>query len=51
MAPGERGMVGALMFEPEVFRNQMYCIEKLLEILLGLFGATRGAARIFLRGG
>jgi len=27
------------MFEPEVFRKQMYCIEKVLLTLLGLFDA------------
>jgi len=27
------------MFEPEVFRKQIYCIEKILVALLGLFGA------------
>jgi len=28
MAPGARNMFGASMFEPEVFRKQMYCIEE-----------------------
>ena len=28
MAPGERNKFGAHMFEPEVFRKQMYCFEK-----------------------
>jgi len=28
MAPGARSKFGAPMFEPEVFRKQMYCIEK-----------------------
>jgi len=28
MAPGERNKFGAPMFEPEVFRKQMYCFEK-----------------------
>jgi len=27
------------MFEPELFRKQMYCIEEILVALLGLFGA------------
>jgi len=27
MAPGARHKFGAPMFEPEVFRKQMYCIE------------------------
>jgi len=28
MAPGARNMFGAHMFEPEVFRKQMYCFGK-----------------------
>jgi len=28
MAPGARSKFGAPMFEPEVFRKQMYCIEE-----------------------
>jgi len=28
MVPGERNKLGAPMFEPEVFRKQMYCFEK-----------------------
>jgi len=28
MAPGARSKFGALMFETEVFRKQMYCIEE-----------------------
>jgi len=28
MAPGARSKFGALMFEPEEFRKQMYCIEE-----------------------
>jgi len=38
MAPGVRSKFGAPMFEPEVFRKQMYCTEVLVT-LLGLFGA------------
>ena len=38
MAPGARSKFGAPMFEPEVFRKQMYCTEVLVT-LLGLFGA------------
>jgi len=38
MAPGARSKFGARMFEPEVFRKQMYCIKKVLVTLLGLFG-------------
>jgi len=40
MAPGTRNKFGAPMFEPEVFRKQMYCTEVRLT-LLGLFGARR----------
>ena len=40
MAPGARSKFGAPMFEPEVFRQQMYCIEVLLT-LLGLFVVPR----------
>jgi len=28
MAPGARNKFGAPVFEPEVFRKQMYCFEK-----------------------
>ena len=28
MAPGARSKFGAPMFEPEVFRKQMYCTEE-----------------------
>jgi len=38
MAPGARSKFGVPMFEPEVFRKQMYCTEVPV-ILLGLFGA------------
>jgi len=39
MAPGARSTFGASMFEPEVFRKQMCCIdESILVTLLGLFG-------------
>jgi len=38
MAPGTRRKFGVPMFEPEIFRRQMYCIE-LLVTLLGLFSA------------
>jgi len=37
MAPGARSKFGTPMFEPEVFRKQMYCTK--LVTLLGLFGA------------
>jgi len=38
MAPGARSKFGAPVFEPEVFRNQMYCTEVLVT-WLGLFGS------------
>jgi len=38
MAPGARSKFGAPVFEPEVFRKQMYCTEVRVT-LLGLFGA------------
>jgi len=38
MTPGARSKFGSPMFEPEVFRKQMYCIEEFVT-LLGLFGA------------
>ena len=38
MAPEARSKFGAPVFEPEVFRKQMYCTEVLVT-LLGLFGA------------
>jgi len=33
MAPGARSKFGAPMFEPEVFRKQMYCTEVLVTLL------------------
>jgi len=40
MAPGARSKFGAPIFEPEVFRKQMYCIEEITCVtLLGLFSA------------
>jgi len=48
MASGARNKFGAPMFEPEVFRKQMYCIEKRTCDIVGTFrrspqsfGATR----------
>jgi len=41
MAPGARSKFGALMFDTEVCRKQMYCIEGSTLTLLGLFGALR----------
>jgi len=40
MAPGVRNKFGAPMFEPEVFRKQMYCFEKsAYDIVVTWFGA------------
>jgi len=39
MAPGARSKFGALMFELEVFRKQMYCVEESIVTLLGVFGS------------
>jgi len=41
MAHGARSKFGALMFEPVVFRKQIYCIEKVFVTLLGRFRAPR----------
>jgi len=38
MAHGARNRFGAPMFEPEVFREQMYCVEETTCDMLGLFG-------------
>jgi len=38
MASGARSKFGAPMFEPEVFRKQIYCCTKVLVTLFGLFG-------------
>jgi len=38
MPPGARNKFGTPMFEPGVFRKQMYCIEEVLVTLLGLSG-------------
>jgi len=35
MAPGARSKFGAPMFEPEVFRKQMYCIEECVCDIVG----------------
>ena len=39
MAPGARSKFGAPMFDFEVFRQQMYCIEDVILTLLELFDA------------
>jgi len=40
MALGAKNKFGAPMFEAEVFRKQIYCIEEGTCTLLGLFGAS-----------
>jgi len=37
--PGERNKFGAPMFEPEVFRKQMCCVEESTGEIVGIFGA------------
>ena len=37
MAPGARRKFGAAMFEPDVFREQMYCIEESACDIVGTF--------------
>jgi len=37
MAPGARSKYGTLMFEPEVFRKQLYCIEESTYDIVGTF--------------
>jgi len=44
MAPGARIKFGAPMFEPEVFRKQMCCIEESTCDTVGIFGAPRSDA-------
>jgi len=39
MAPGARSKFGSPVFEPEVFRKQMYCIEESACDIVGTFGA------------
>jgi len=40
MAPGARSKFGTPLFEPEVFRTQMSCTEKSINVtVLGLFDA------------
>jgi len=41
MAPGARSKFGAPMFEPEVFRKQMYSIEEGTRYIVGIFSAPR----------
>ena len=37
MGPGARSKFGATMFEPEVFRKQVYCIEESTCDIVGTF--------------
>jgi len=37
MASGARSKFGAPMFEPEIFRKQMYCIEESICDIVGAF--------------
>jgi len=37
MAPGARNKFAAPMFEPKVFRKQMYCFEKSAYVIVGTF--------------
>jgi len=41
MAPGARSKFGAPIFEPEVFRKQMYCIEECTCDIIGIFWRPR----------
>jgi len=41
MAPGARSKFGAPMFEPEVFRKQIYCIEESTCDIDGTFARPR----------
>jgi len=49
VAPEARNKLGALIFEPRVFREQIHFIEEVIEILLGPFGAPqRLGARVIV---
>jgi len=37
MAPGARSKFGVPMFEPEIFRKQMYCIKESICDIVGTF--------------
>jgi len=41
MAPGARNKFGTPMFEPKVFRKQMYCIEESTCDIVGSFRCPR----------
>jgi len=47
MAPGQEAIFLPPVFETEVFRKQMYCIEVLMT-LLGLFGAPQSFDALIL---
>jgi len=37
MAPETKSRLGAPLFKPEVFRKQVYCIEKSIYDIIGIF--------------
>jgi len=41
MAPGARSKFGAPMFEPDIFRKHLYCIEKSTCDIIGTFRRPR----------
>ena len=41
MSPGARSKFGALVFEPKVFRKQMFCIEESTGDMVGTFRRPR----------
>jgi len=45
MAPGARSKLGAPMFEPEVFRNKMHCIEESTCDIVGTWNLELGTFR------
>jgi len=45
MAPVVRCKFGAPIFEPKVFRKQMYCIEESIWNIIGTFRCSRSQAR------
>jgi len=46
MAPGARSKFGVLMFEPEVFRKQMHCIQGRRYQVRGPIGNTLAGPRL-----
>jgi len=41
MTPGARSKFGAPMFEPELFRKQIYCVEESTSDIVGAFRRLR----------